>query len=64
MVDLEVTIPCAAAPASVYSLRQGEACDFDWVGGALTVRVARLELFEAIAIELEGTECCELRVFE
>ena len=54
MADLEVTVPCAQTPASVRTLRRGEECDFDWVDGALTVRILRLGLFEAIAIEAEA----------
>jgi len=54
MADLEGVVSCAQEPASVQGLRQGEACGFDWADGVLVVRIPRLELFEAIAIETEA----------
>ena len=50
MSDLTVVVPCAAAPHSVSSLVTGAACETDYADGRLTVRVPRLELFEAIKI--------------
>lgn len=50
MSDLTVTVPCATAPRSVASLVTGEPSAAEFAGGHLTVRVPRLELFEAIKI--------------
>jgi len=50
MVDLAVTVPCAAAPQSVTSLVTGQPCEATFADGHLTVSVPRLELFEAIKI--------------
>lgn len=50
MTDLVVVVPCEAAPRSVTSLVTGEPCNTIYSDGRLTVRVPRLELFEAIKI--------------
>ena len=50
MHDVTVSIPCAAAPRSVTSLVTGETIGLSFAGGALSVTVPRLELFEALQI--------------
>jgi hypothetical protein len=50
MTDLTVVVPCPAAPRSVTSLVTGRSCETQFADRRLTVRVPRLELFEAIKI--------------
>jgi hypothetical protein len=50
MCDVEVSIPCAAAPRGVTSLVTGETVAFDFAEGTLSLTVPRLELFEALQI--------------
>ena len=49
--DLSVEIGCEKKPRSVKSLVSGAAAEHAWAGGKLTIKVARLELFEAFKIE-------------
>ena len=51
MTDLEVAVACVRRPKIVRSLRYQEERDHSWENGTLTVRIPRLELFEAVAIE-------------
>ena len=50
MHDVQVSIPCAAAPASVTSLVTGKAVAFEFADGTLSVTIPRIELFEALQI--------------
>ncbi len=50
MTDIDVVVPCAQQPMSVRALRAGQKLDYTWANGHLTVRVPRLDLFEAIEI--------------
>jgi hypothetical protein len=50
MLEVEVSIAQPREPDSVVGLRSGKALDFTWEHNRLTVRVPRLELFEAIEI--------------
>ena len=49
--DLSVEIGCAKKPRSVKSLVTGAAAEHAWAAGKLTIKVPRLELFEAFKIE-------------
>jgi hypothetical protein len=51
MHDLEVIVPYPHAPQRVRGLVSGEALAHAWDNGQLTLRVPRLESFEAIRIE-------------
>jgi hypothetical protein len=51
MTDLEVVAPCGRRPAGARSLVHGRSCPFTWDEGLLTVKVPKLELFDAIVIE-------------
>jgi hypothetical protein len=51
MADVAVTVPYDGEPTSVRGLVSGADLDFDVADGKLTVRVPKLELFEAIAIQ-------------
>ncbi len=48
---LSVEIGCGSAPRSVRSLVTGAVADYGWAGGRLTIKVPKLELFEAFKIE-------------
>ncbi len=50
MMEMEVIIAHVREPVSVVGLRSGQALDYSWEDEALTVRVPRLDLFEAIEI--------------
>jgi hypothetical protein len=50
MYNVNVSIPCAAAPKSVTSLVTGEPAAFEFAAGTLSIIVPRLELFEALQI--------------
>lgn len=50
MSDLTVVVPCEAAPRSVTSLVTGTSPETAYADGRLTVRIPRLELFDAIKI--------------
>jgi hypothetical protein len=50
MYNVNVSIPCAAAPKSVTSLVTGEPAAFEFAAGTLSITVPRLELFEALQI--------------
>ncbi len=50
MMEMEVIIAHVREPDSVVGLRSGQALDYSWEDEALTVRVPRLDLFEAIEI--------------
>ncbi len=50
MTDLEVRIPCAREPSTVESLRERQACAYQWENGCLTITIPRLQLFEALKI--------------
>jgi len=52
MVGVEVAMPLDAAPAAVYGLRSKQALPYIWDDGVLTVTVTKLELFEAIRIDV------------
>jgi hypothetical protein len=51
MRDLEVTLPCQAAPARATSLVTSEPVATAFADGRLTLSVSRLEAFEAIKLE-------------
>lgn len=50
MIDLTVTIPLAAPPATVRSLVAGGAYDHTWHDSTLTIHIPRLETFDAIQV--------------
>lgn len=50
--DARVTLPCARKPATVRALR-GNAVEWEWRDGALSLAIPRVELFEAVWIERE-----------
>jgi hypothetical protein len=50
MYNVNVSIPCAAAPKSVTSLVTDEPAAFEFAAGTLSITVPRLELFEALQI--------------
>lgn len=54
MHDLEVSLACAKQPATVRSLVGGQPCDHTWQEGLLTLRLPRLELFDALRIGWRG----------
>ena len=51
MADLAVTVAYPSQPGSVRSLVTGQAHDFTWSDGQLTIQVPRLDDFEALRIE-------------
>jgi len=50
MSDVQVQVPCPRRPRSVRSLVRGAPCEHTWRDGRLTMRVEKLELFEAIVV--------------
>jgi hypothetical protein len=50
--DARVTLPCAHKPAIVRALR-GNAVEWEWRDGALSLAIPRVELFEAVWIARE-----------
>lgn len=51
MAELSVGIPCDRAPHSVTSLVYGQPYDYTWQAGQLTIRIPKIELFDAVRIE-------------
>lgn len=51
MTDVEVTLRQATMPVAVRALRADLSLPFAWEAGKLTVRLPRLELFEALRID-------------
>ena len=50
MCDLVVSFGSAKAPESAKSLVTGDAIDFEYADGTVTLKVPKLELFEAIKL--------------
>lgn len=50
MHQVQVFVPCNGMPRAVASLVTGEVCAFAAHDGQLTIRIPKLELFEAIKI--------------
>lgn len=52
MRDVKVQVPLMEAPSAVVGLRSGRELPHSWVEGSLTITVPKLQLFEAIRIDL------------
>jgi hypothetical protein len=50
MQAVEVVVPCPVPPVSVNSLVRDQVCGYTWQEGRLTVKIERLNLFEAIEV--------------
>lgn len=51
MTELDVVISQDREPASVNSLVYGHPYRYNWQAGQLTIRIPKLELFDAVRIE-------------
>jgi hypothetical protein len=56
MTDLQVAVPCPQRPKAAHGLRAGRAYDHTWAEGQLNIYVPRLELFEAVRIEIGDSD--------
>lgn len=52
MCGLSVRVPCAAKPLSVTSLVSGQELAFEWKDRTIDIKVDKLDLFEALRIDL------------